>query len=130
METTNKSKLKLLQNLHNLPKIAKDNNWQFFYDSELDYLYYSEKNLPKEAKLLSLNDEISFYVTPNHDVKGIFIEYLQNNFLQHQKAFKKMKQFFKKSGKFKKSAESEIYKDAFMTHVLTNLPDNNLKLTT
>ncbi len=130
MDNTNKIKLSrnlLLENLHNLPKQAENQRWELSYDPELDNLYYTPKKIPQDARLISMNDEIAFYVTPDSKINGVFIEYLTANFLQHQKEYKPMlKLFSKTTGIVKKAArkkgEEEIYKKALIAHILQNSP--------
>lgn len=127
MDTTTKTNLTHCLSL--LPKIAEKQKWEFYYDADLDNFYYSPSKIPKDATLFSLNEEISFYIRPNNEVVGIFIEYLNSNFLQHHKMYKEMLTIFKKTGTVKKTSKNtekeEFYKEALFGYIQKNIPEQS-----
>ncbi|WKZ29624.1 MAG: hypothetical protein QY323_02740 [Patescibacteria group bacterium] len=72
-----------------LDSLAKKDGWVFEYDSEMDSLEWGLPKMPRNARLYNVNKEISLYLTPKGLVKGVFIEYYRNNFVEHNKKFKK-----------------------------------------
>ncbi len=110
---------------------AKKNKWEPYYDSGMDDFFFGSMPVPKNARLMSINDEISLYVTPDYKVSGVFIQYWTTNFLQHnKKEFKDMFEIIRKdTGMVKKTAQktgvAERYEQALLRHVLNNMPSTN-----
>lgn len=84
-DVTNKVKSEILH----LDKLAKKDGWVVEYDSEMDSLEWGLPKMPRNARLYNVNKEISLYLTPKGLVKGVYIEYYRNNFVEHNIKFKK-----------------------------------------
>ena len=77
--------------------MAKKDNWTTRYDKELDYFYWTKKNISDKSKLVQVSHETSFYINPFGGIEGVFVEYLTNNFVNHNPAYKDfVKEFTKK----------------------------------
>lgn len=74
-------KSKILSQLKDLKNIS--NEWALEYDDDVDELYYGIKKIPKGYFLFQLNDEINLFVNKKSNIKGLFIEYFSNNYLEH-----------------------------------------------
>ncbi|MCX6783901.1 MAG: hypothetical protein NT141_02430 [candidate division WWE3 bacterium] len=79
-----------------IQKIASSKKWLFFYDNDLDSLYYSPKKIKPEFSLLSLSNEFSIYVDGQSNIGGVFIEYYKANLGAHEKAFRPFINLFTK----------------------------------
>lgn len=76
-------KSKILTQLKDLQSVSS--GWTLQYDPDVDQLFYGVKRIPKGYFLFELNDEINLYVDKNSRLRGMFVEYFQNNFLEHNK---------------------------------------------
>lgn len=74
---------KIVTQLVRLSEHAQKNKWQYDYDPEVDELVYGISVMPDDSFLFSLNRELNLFLTPNSDVKGIFIEYFASNYIEH-----------------------------------------------
>jgi len=88
---------KIGQQIAEIEKIAKEKKWEFFYDEDVDNLYYAPKKITKEFSLFSVSNEFSIYVDEESNVGGVFIEYYKSNLGSHEKAFKPYINVFTKS---------------------------------
>lgn len=79
-------KSKILSQLKDLQRTAND--WTLEYDADVDQLFFGAKKIPNGYFLFQLNDEINLFVNKNSRVQGMFIEYFQNNFLEHNQELK------------------------------------------
>jgi hypothetical protein len=79
-------KSKILSQLKNLQ--GTSNGWTLEYDPDVDQLFFGAKKISKGYFLFQLNDEINLFVNKKSLVQGMFIEYFQNNFLEHNKELK------------------------------------------
>jgi hypothetical protein len=77
--------------VYNLSNIAAKQAWVFRYDPESDELSVTVPKLSKDARIRYVNDEIALYFSKNNKIEGLFIEYFRHNFIQHQSAFKNLK---------------------------------------
>lgn len=76
-ERSNKS----IGTIENFSAVAKKQRWQLLYDVVADCLYWSKRDISRNAKLRKLSREVSFYVRPNGSVEGLMIQSFRNNFL-------------------------------------------------
>ena len=80
--------------------MAEKDKWVPRYDPELDYFYWTSEPLREDARLVKVSHETSIYFTADKKIHGVFVEYLKNNFVEHNKAYEDLvKQFKKKIGK-------------------------------
>jgi len=79
-------KSKILSQLKELQ--GSSNGWTLEYDPDVDQLFFGAKKIPKGYFLFQLNDEINLFVNKNSRVQGMFVEYFQNNFLEHNQELK------------------------------------------
>ncbi len=90
-------KTKFTNLINDLSGIAERDHWTTSYDKKLDYFYWTKKHLSKDAKLVKVSHETYFYFGHNKKIEGVFVEYLKNNFVEHNHAYKGfIKQFKKK----------------------------------
>jgi hypothetical protein len=100
--------------INGLSVIAEKDKWVPRYDPELDYFYWTKEPLREDARLVKVSHETSLYFTPDRKIQGVFVEYLKNNFVAHNKAYGNfVKQFKKKIGDglytIEKPKEAEKY---------------------
>jgi len=79
-------KSKILSQLKDLQ--AMSDEWTLEYDADVDQLFFGVKKIPKGYFLFQVNDEINLFVDKNSRIRGMFVEYFQNNFLEHNKELK------------------------------------------
>ena len=91
---------------YNFQKNVSAGNWVTRYDTDTDSFSFSVKNLPDDARLKYFGDEFAFYVTKKGEVKGIFIEYFNKNFVAHNKEASAFKDMFTKMELKQKDGES------------------------
>lgn len=124
----NDKKHKIIENLLTIHKISEEQGWDFYYDKELDNLYFSSEIIPEGSVLENISDEMAIYITHNNDIKGIFIEYFSKNFIKHKKKYKKLLSLFKKDNKIiievdeKNKDQVELYKDSLILELLKDFP--------
>lgn len=97
-------KEELLQMASNLNKASK--GWVVDYDPETDSLSFSEKNLGEDTKINYLDQEIAVYISPDSQIRGVFIEYATKNYLSHNK---KLDSFKKKLARISKEQKSNDF---------------------
>jgi hypothetical protein len=88
MESKNKQfklKQRLLDFAYNFKEITKKQKWVPRYDLETDSLSYTVKNIPDNSRIRYVTSDLAFYLTPDLDIKGVFIEYFIKNFVSHNK---------------------------------------------
>jgi len=90
MKTLVKENKNIFDFAYNLSKIAKREKWVSRYDIESDSLSLTVSKLPNDARIKYFGDEVAFYITKNKNIKGIFIEYFESNFIKHHKNFKEL----------------------------------------
>lgn len=105
---------KILDFIFKFQERVKKDGWVPSYDPEADSLAYRVEKLPADTRKKYFGEEIAFYLTPNSDVKGIFIEYYLSNFLEHQKELEELKkeveQRIKKDGNLIKLNRAKVKK--------------------
>ena len=79
-------------------KIARRQNWSTLYDKGSDCLYWSKKNISKDAELIQFLDDFSLYITRSGKIEGLFIEYANNNFMSHHREFRPLINAMKQKG--------------------------------
>jgi hypothetical protein len=82
------NKKKIIDFVANFSKIAKEQKWISDYDHEDDSIAVRIPVLSMEARKRYVTDDFAFYLTPEGEVQGIFIEYFISNFVAHHKDFK------------------------------------------
>lgn len=98
---------KLSKQVASIRDIAKKENWKVDYDKDIDQLFFTPKNIPKDTFLVSF-DDISLYLNKNSDVKGMFIEYFSHNFVEHDKDIKPAVHIFIDMPKGKSKEEKQF----------------------
>lgn len=87
---------KLTEQIASIDTISKEKNWSFYYDMEMDSLYFSPNKINKKYSLYSLTNEFSVYIDKESNFGGIFIEYYKSNMTSHDQKFKKFREIFTK----------------------------------
>ena len=69
----------------------------------------------KENRLVKVSHETSLYINPKREIEGVLVEYLNNNFVEHNPVFKQfVKKFNKRIDKntytLSKNKETEKYR--------------------
>jgi hypothetical protein len=114
-------RLKFVNLIDRLSNIAKRDKWETSYNKALDHLYWVNPNLSPEARLVKLSHETSAYITPKGNLEGVFVEYLNQNFLTHNPTVEENLRGFlngevdsndPKLSTFAESLRADIYKDA------------------
>lgn len=82
---------KILNFIFKFRERVKEEGWIPSYDPEADSLSYRVRKLPRNTRIKYFGKELALYLTPNSDVKGLFIEYYLSNFLAHQKGLTELK---------------------------------------
>lgn len=114
-----------------LSSLATLDRWVPLYDRRLDYFYWKKKKLSKDVRLVKVSHETHLYLNSGGNIEGVFVEYLKNNFAEHNSDYKKMVRIFDKKidsneytisnknretvflfDKFAESLKSDIYRDA------------------
>jgi len=126
---------KLERQVADIDQISKQQNWSYTYDSELDYLYFSPKQIENGFSLFSVGDDFSVYVDKESNIGGIFIEYYRSNLSSHEEKFKPFKNLFVKAGEgkkdlvFKRKQLSETLKAELLSELVkTNTNTINLAI--
>ncbi len=124
---------KIAKQLASIKNLAKKQSWQFFYDDDLDDLYFSPKRIPDGFITHSINDEYDIYVDSNSNVGGIFIEYFKSNFITHNNEIKSLKNIFTKkttNGKTvpeEKQDQAELLSNKITLEILSQVVNSNEK---
>lgn len=109
-----------------IPKISKKENWIVILDRDEDTLFFAPKRIPREAELFHVNDEFSIYLDSKKQVRGLMVEYYENNFNKHHQTIKelseeiftnKKKVIIKLDSKNKKKVRH--FQDAFIATLLS-----------
>lgn len=74
-----------LKFIYQLQDFLGRGTWVSRYDRESDAFSLTTGHLPDNARIRYFGNEIGFYVTCDNKIKGIFIEYFKNNFIEHHK---------------------------------------------
>ncbi len=69
----------------NFQEFIRANDWVSRYDLESDAFSITVPNLSQDARIAYFDDEIALYITQDHKIEGIFMEYFKSNFVQHHK---------------------------------------------
>ncbi|MFH1047610.1 MAG: hypothetical protein V1738_04875 [Patescibacteria group bacterium] len=105
--------------------------WEPSYDRQLDFFYWKKPKMSRGVRLVKVSHETHLYLTPSGKIEGVFVEYLNGNFVEHNVEYKGMTKVFDKkvSGrvytisrrtkkleglfdKFVESLRANIYRDA------------------
>ena len=86
----------LIESLLKISQVAKKENWIKSYDKALDYFYWERPRLSKNTQLIKMSNEMLFYVSPKGLIEDIGVEYLTNNFIQHNPNHKNLPKIFTK----------------------------------
>ena len=87
-------KPKIVNLIKNLVEIAVKSNWIKTYDRELDYFCWSKANFSKDVRAIKMSREVLFYLTPKGAIEGFGVEYLKNNFIEHNPRYKNLTKAF------------------------------------
>lgn len=118
--------------IESISSLARKNRWQLSYDTDSDYLYWTEKNIAKDSKLKKLSREVSFYINKSGNPEGLMIQCFKNNFLTQNQDVSDIYKLFVEKDKdnllviprekrgeanaimsgFAESIKKDIYKDA------------------
>jgi len=88
--TTSNQKKEILDLASDFEAFMKRRAWVANYDPESDELSVAQPKLSSNARIRYADDELAFYVTPDHKIQGVFIEYFKSNFVRHHKDLKKI----------------------------------------
>lgn len=120
---------KIEKQVADLENLSKQKGWEYYYDGELDTLYYSIKKIDSSYSLFSLRNEFSLYVDKDSNLGGVFIEYYKSNLASHDQKFKPFARLFtfktdhgktvSKSGTEKAILFSEVLKAEILTQLIT-----------
>jgi len=88
--TTNNQKKEILDLASNFEAFTKRHGWIANYDPESDELSIATPHLSQNARIRYADEELAFYITPNNQIEGIFMEYFKSNFVRHHKNLKKI----------------------------------------
>jgi hypothetical protein len=89
-------KTKFTNLIDKLAVYARQDNWIPKYDRKLDYFYWHKSPVGENINLIKVSHETSLYVDSNGRIKGLFVEYLKNNFIEHNPAFENVTDLFTK----------------------------------
>lgn len=114
-----------------LSSVATLDRWETLYDKQLDFFYWKKRRLSKDVRMVKVSHETHFYLTPAGKIEGVLVEYLKNNFIEHNSDYRGMVKFFNKKvtdneytlskkdknmkvlfDKFAESLKADIYRDA------------------
>lgn len=121
---------KLKNSFLHVPVTAKNESWATAYDKSTDSLYITPKSLPKDASLYNITNELAVYVTPNSQIKGIFIENYSSNFVKHNTGFEGLLDELESEDDdeiyvSKDEEKTQIYQRAIEEKVLEIIEDKN-----
>jgi hypothetical protein len=121
----------VLAQVASLSDIVKENSWEFDYDSSIDTLTYSEKVIPDNSFLVSVDDDISFYIDKEFKLRGLMIEYFRGNYIEHNKELEPVVKILitKTDKRGKKKLEWVAAEELFRADVLRESIPNLLKQT-
>ena len=88
--TNSNQKKEILDLASDFAPFTKVHGWIARYDVESDELSITQPKLSDNARIRYADDELAFYVTPDQQIQGVFIEYFSSNFVQHHKGLKKI----------------------------------------
>lgn len=88
-------KTKLTNLIGKLYKIAKEQKWEKTYNKESDFFEWSKPQLSEDAHFVKLCNEIGLFVS-SQGIEGLGVEYLTNNFIQHNEEYKDLPQLLSK----------------------------------
>lgn len=115
-------KKKILDFIFKFKKRVKEEGWIPSYDVEADSFAYHVKNLPNDVRKRYFGNEIALYLTPNSEVKGVFIEYYLSNFLTHHESLAELKKEIEKKAKENKDVirlnETKMKESLFVLETL------------
>lgn len=120
---------KLAKQVACIDGISKEKNWSYYYDDELDSLYFSPKKVGDDFLLFSLTDEFSVFVDKDSNLGGVFIEYYMRNLSSHEEKFKPFKNLFQnKKRESKKDKQnvvllSEVLKAELLSGIINRNSD-------
>ena len=87
-------KFKIANLIKNLGKIAIKNNWIKTYNKKLDYFCWSKANLSKDIREIKISQEVLLYLNRKKVIEGFGVEYLKNNFIEHNPRYENLTKFF------------------------------------
>ena len=88
------AKNKFITNIDHISEIAKKEKWEKAYDKKLDYFCWTNPEETKNAHLVKVSNEVILYFNSRGLIKGIGVEYLKNNFIEHNPEYKNLTKFF------------------------------------
>ncbi|OGZ73994.1 MAG: hypothetical protein A2908_04705 [Candidatus Staskawiczbacteria bacterium RIFCSPLOWO2_01_FULL_38_12b] len=88
------AKTKIIDLINRISEIARKEKWTKSYDRDLDYFCWTNLNQTKNARLVKISNEVLIYFNPKGLIKGIGVEYLKNNFIEHNPEYKNLTKFF------------------------------------
>jgi len=88
------AKNKFIATIDRISEIASKEKWEKAYDKKLDYFCWTNTKEAKSARLVKVSNEIFLYFNSKGLVKGIGIEYLKNNFIEHNPEYKDLTKLF------------------------------------
>ncbi len=89
-------KFKITNLINGLAKMAIKNKWIKTYDEDLDYFCWSKDNLSAETKAIKISQEVLLYLNHKGIIEGLGVEYMRNNFMEHNPRYNDLTKFFTK----------------------------------
>lgn len=88
------AKSKIITLIDHIADIAKREKWTKAYDKELDYFCWTNQKESRNARLVKISNEVLIYFNLKGFIKGIGVEYLRNNFIEHNPKYKDLPKLF------------------------------------
>ena len=85
---------KIINLIKNLFETAERGGWIKTYDKGLDYFCWSKPSLSKNTQEIKISKEVLLYLNKNGAIEGFGIEYLKNNFVEHNPRHKNITKLF------------------------------------
>jgi len=82
--------------IDHISEIAKKEKWTKAYDKRLDYFCWTNPKESKNARLVKISNEVLIYFNSKGLIRGIGVEYLKNNFIEHNPEYKDLTNLFTK----------------------------------
>ncbi|MBI2063869.1 MAG: hypothetical protein HYT65_02660 [Candidatus Yanofskybacteria bacterium] len=128
--------------INEIGRTAKQEKWAAVYDKQTDYFYWKKPKLSKDSRLLRISNETSVYLNPrNKKAEGIMIEYLADNFMEHNEGFSEFTNLFtkkldgtvygipsseKKTGSYLEKLSQTLRADVYEDSIKNNLSEKDL----
>ena len=85
---------KFLIILKDIAKIAKKDKWVPTYNKQLDYFSWTKPVLSEGFRLVKISHDVFLYFNKKGMLEGLDIEYLTDNFIEHNPSYKEFPKLF------------------------------------